>query len=204
MNQTGTAGFPAVEDDDSVIIQRSLRDPEQFGILFDRHAPHIHRYIARRLGRDRADDLTAETFLTAFRKRHQYQRDRDDARPWLYGIATNFIGRHRRTEVREYRLRHSVVAETAPACHADRVVEAVAAQSTHRQVAAALAELSPGDLDVLLLIAWEDLTYEQTAAALAIPVGTVRSRLNRARTRTRAALGDQFHPHHDEEMLNNG
>jgi DNA-directed RNA polymerase specialized sigma24 family protein len=92
-----------VPGDDATVIVRSLDDPEQFAVVFRRHAPDIHRYVVRRLGPGPADDVVAETFLTAFRLRSRYSHDRMDARPWLYGIATNLIGRHRRAEVRQYR-----------------------------------------------------------------------------------------------------
>jgi len=88
-------------DDDAVIIKASLRDPDLFAVIFDRHAPHVHRYLARRLGREAADDLVGETFLVAFGKRQRYDTGRADARPWLYGIATNLVGQHRRDEVPE-------------------------------------------------------------------------------------------------------
>jgi RNA polymerase sigma-70 factor (ECF subfamily) len=83
-SELGAAG-PAGPDpsDDSVIIARSVRDPEQFAVVFRRHAPGIHRYVLRRLGADAADDVVAETFLTAFRLRARYQAGRPDARPWL-------------------------------------------------------------------------------------------------------------------------
>src|SRR5579862_1178416 len=93
--------------DDAAVIESSQREPERFAVLFDRHAPHIHRYLARRAGREVADDLVAETFLTAFAKRDRYDLSYTDARPWLYGIATNLVGRHRRDEVRQYRIRQA-------------------------------------------------------------------------------------------------
>jgi RNA polymerase sigma-70 factor (ECF subfamily) len=178
-------------DSDAAIIERSLRHPEGFAEIFDRHAPHIQRYLARRLGRQSADDLVAETFLIAFDKRSRYQLERHDARPWLYGIATTLVGKHRREEVREYRLRNAIGAIVpAPDAdgHADVVAARVTAQAMHRLLAAALADLNAGDRDVLLLIAWEGLAYDEVANALTIPVGTVRSRLNRARRLVRAAL----------------
>jgi len=175
-------------DSDAAIIERSTRHPERFAEIFDRHAPHIQRYLARRLGAQTADDLVAETFLIAFDKRSRYQLERPDARPWLYGIATNLVGKHRREEVREYRLRNAIVPVPDADGHADVVAARVTAQAMHRMLAAALADLNHGDRDVLLLIAWEGLPYEEVAHALAIPVGTVRSRLNRARRLVRAAL----------------
>jgi DNA-directed RNA polymerase specialized sigma24 family protein len=84
------------EPPDATLIAESGIEPERFGVVFDRHAPVIHGYIARRLGRDAADDLMAETFLIAFRQRAGYHPGQADARPWLYGIATRLVSRHRR------------------------------------------------------------------------------------------------------------
>jgi RNA polymerase sigma factor (sigma-70 family) len=179
---------PRDERDDAAIVQASLRDPDQFAAIFDRHAPYVHRYLARRLGREAADDLVAETFLVAFGKRKRYDQSRADARPWLYGIATNLVSQHRRDEARQLRLRNAIGPDPDVASHAERVVAQVAAQAMGQLLGTALAELSTGDRDVLLLVAWEGLTYEQVAAALDIPVGTVRSRLNRARKLVRDVL----------------
>ena len=174
--------------DDAAVIESSWLEPERFAVLFDRHAPHIHRYLARRAGRQVADDLVAETFLTAFAKRDRYDLGYSDARPWLYGIATNLVGQQRRDEARQYRIRRGAVAEPEVPDHADRVAAGVTAQATRALLDAALAELSAGDRDVLLLIAWEQLTYQEVSRALAIPAGTVRSRLHRARTKVRQVL----------------
>ena len=174
--------------DDAAVIESSWREPERFAVLFDRHAPHIHRYLARRAGREVAGDLVAETFLAAFAKRDRYDLSRADARPWLYGIATNLVGQHRRDEARQHRIRHAAVAEPEVSGHAERVAADVTAQAMRPLLNAALAALPTGDRDVLLLIVWEQLTYQEVSQALAIPVGTVRSRLNRARTKVRQVL----------------
>ena len=187
------------DEADAAIIERSLREPERFASIFDRHAPHIQRYLARRLGQQVADDLVADTFLVAFDKRARYDLTRSDARPWLYGIATNLVRQHQREEVREYRLRANIPPDLDHDGHADRVAAQVTAAAMNRLLAAALAKLSDGERDVLLLIAWEGLTYEEVATALAIPVGTVRSRLNRARRQVRAALTPT-----DEEIVSYG
>jgi RNA polymerase sigma-70 factor (ECF subfamily) len=179
------------DQDDASIIGDSVGRPERFAAIFDRHAPHIQRYLARRLGRQTADDLVAETFLVAFGKRARYDLARTNARPWLYGIATNLASQHNRDEVREYRLRSAIVPDPHPVSHDDRVATQVSAQARHRELAAALADLTAGDRDVLLLIAWEGLSYEEVAQALTIPVGTVRSRLNRARRQVRAVLSEE-------------
>ncbi|GAB3148487.1 RNA polymerase sigma factor [Microbispora hainanensis] len=172
--------------DDAALIRRSEREPEVFADLFDRHAPALRRYVARRLGPSLADDVVSDAFLAAFRRRHRYDPSQPDARPWLYGIAARLIKRHRRVELRFYRalVRTGVDEITEP--YADRVDARVSAQQAG--LARALAELSPGDREVLLLVAWADMSYEDVAHALDIPIGTVRSRLHRARAKTRQAL----------------
>ena len=191
-SRTGT-GEPAGRDpeDDGAIIARSVRDPEQFATVFRRHAPDIHRYAVRRLGPDAAEDVVAETFLTAFRLRSRYQRDRPDARPWLYGIATNLVSRHRRAEVRQYRALARTGVDPVTEPFTDRADARLTASGEGRRLAAALAKLPAVHRDALLLVAWGDLSYEQAAAALGVPVGTVRSRLSRARGKLRQALGEE-------------
>lgn len=190
------------EPDDATVIRQSLRTPERFAVIFDRHAAHILRYLARRLGREVADDLLSETFVVAFGKRARYDPARPDARPWLYGIASNLVGQRRRDEVRELRLLLALPGpDTGEDCHADRVSAAVTAGSTRAALVAALARLAEGDRDVLLLVGWEHLTYEEVALALDIPVGTVRSRLHRARTVVRRALADTGATPSIEEIL---
>lgn len=181
-----------VEDDGEVIAQ-SLRQPELFARLYDRYAPDIHRYAARRLGDGAADDITADTFLIAFRIRARYDLTRANARPWLYGIAGNLIGKQRRAEVRALkalaRTGHDPVATSWGASWVEDTENRVVAQGAQGPLAHALAALSAGDRHVLLLVAWAELTYQEVAEALGIPVGTVRSRLNRARRKVRTALG---------------
>lgn len=176
-------------DDDAAVIESSWLEPERFAVLFDRHAPHIYRYLARRAGRQVADDLVAETFLAAFAKRNRYDLSHPDARPWLYGIATNLVGQHRRHQARQDRITQAAAAaEPEVPGHADRVAADVTAQAMRTLLEGAVAVLSAGDRDVLLLIAYEQLTYQEVARALDIPVGTVQSRLHRARTKVRQVL----------------
>ncbi|SEG92223.1 RNA polymerase sigma-70 factor, ECF subfamily [Actinacidiphila yanglinensis] len=178
------------EDDDARVIARSRDEPEQFAALFDRYADAVHRYVARRIGPETAEDLVAETFMTAFQRRHTYDPLRADARPWLFGIATNLMSRHRRAEARRFKALAKVpepVEDEEPV--ADRAVARVGATGVRRELSAALAKLSARHRDVVLLVAWGDLGYEEVAQALGVPVGTVRSRLNRARSRLREALG---------------
>ncbi len=187
-----TAGTPAAwpgdESDDAELIRRSQEDPEQFAALYDRYVQQIHRYVARRLGTQLADDIAADTFLIAFRRRGTYDQSQRLARPWLYGIATTLIARHYRSEERHLRALHRTGADPLPEPMADTVVSRVTAHDHKREIAGAMGRLSRADRDVLLLVAWGDLSYEETAQTLGVPIGTVRSRLHRARRKVRAAL----------------
>lgn len=176
---------PPAGPDDCEVIAGSLQEPELFARLYDRHAADIHRYTARRLGEGAADDITAETFLVAFRTRGRYDASQRLARPWLYGIAANLIGRHRRSEVRALKALARTGEDPVAASWSERSDDRIAVQAP---LAGALATLSPGDRHVLLLVAWADLGYQEVADALGIPLGTVRSRLNRARRKVREAL----------------
>ncbi|WP_329086374.1 MULTISPECIES: RNA polymerase sigma factor [unclassified Streptosporangium] len=188
---TSTQAEEMVEADDAELIRRSHDVPEQFAGVFDRYIDQIHRYVSRRLGSQAADDIAAQTFLVAFSQRESYDLTHRLARPWLYGIATNLIARHRRNEERFLRALCRTGVDPLPELMADEVVGRVAAQEEERRLAKALAALSQRDRDVLLLVAWGDLAYEEVAVALGIPIGTVRSRLHRARKKARAAFGDE-------------
>jgi len=176
---------------DEPVPQRA--DAAAFGRLFDQHAPALHAYLCARVGRSAADDLVAEAFLAAYRDRARFDPDRGEVRSWLFGIATNLARRHRRSELRGL----AAVARAAglalvPADEPGRrVPERVDAAERVARMAGALAALPPGDRDVLLLTAWGGLTSVEVAAALAVPVGTVRSRLHRVRRHLRAVLGEK-------------
>lgn len=189
MRPTGQKASVAAERDqsDAVIIAASMLDAASFALIFDRHFDEIDRYLARRVGVSLADDLAAETFVIAFRSRARYDRETPDARPWLFGIAANLVRRHWRTERRRLRAyaRTGVDPLADEVSEAERRVDALAAAPA---LAGALASLSAAEREVLLLFAWADLSYEEIAAALGIPVGTVRSRLSRARARVRELL----------------
>lgn len=166
-------------DSDAAQVTSSVERPGAFAAVFDRHARVVHAYLARRLGPDAADDATAETFRVAFERRASFDPLRGEVRPWLLGIATNLVRRHARDEERRLRALGRVAADGA---------SPEPSLPAAPEVGAALAALEEGDRDVVLLIAWEDLSYDQVAAALGIPVGTVRSRLHRARRQLREAL----------------
>ncbi|MEV4108736.1 RNA polymerase sigma factor [Nonomuraea sp. NPDC049695] len=172
-------------------VPPDLTDPPDlragFEQIFNEHFAEIHRYIARRLSGDAADDLAAEVFLAAYRG--GYDAARGGVRPWLYGIATNLVARHRRTEIRRWKAL-SRAAERDEHDPQDAALSRVAAGEVTGRLAEALAGLNRGDRDVVLLSALGELSHAEVAAALRIPPGTVASRLNRARKKLRKALGE--------------
>ncbi|MDN3352244.1 RNA polymerase sigma factor [Actinomadura sp. DC4] len=183
---------PATGVTDAEIIRSSAQEPELFAEVFDRYYAEVHGYVVRRLGPGLAEDVAAETFLIAFDRRDRYDAAHPFARPWLYGIASNLVSRHRRAEVRQYRALARAGTDDTVDGHADRIERRVDAESARGPLAAALAAIAPGDRDVLLLVAWAGLSGEEAARALGIPAGTARSRLHRARKKVRAALGDAY------------
>lgn len=167
------------ETSDGDVIQRSLATPSAFSVIFDRHFDAVYSYLARRIGPTQAEDLVASTFTVAFERRRRFRREVETARPWLLGIATNLL----RNEFRAERRSLEALGRLG------REVVTVEVQSPEpADLGSLLADLDPDQRDVLLLYAWEDLSYEQISAALGIPVGTVRSRLARARAHLRAGL----------------
>jgi RNA polymerase sigma-70 factor, ECF subfamily len=174
---------------DAELMERSRADPGCFASIFDRHAGEILRYAHARLGPELAEDVTAETFLAAFRHRDRYDPARPDARPWLYGIAVRQIGRHRRAQARQLRLLRSAPLELVTEDFTPGSTERVTAEQLRPRLAAVLAGLAHQDRELLLLVAWAGLSYEESARALGLTVSAVKSRLHRIRIKTRQALG---------------
>jgi len=165
---------------DADAIAASCRDPDRFAVVVHRYFDEIFRYAARRVGPSAAEDIAADTFATAFAHRKRYDLAYPNALPWLYGIATNLLRRRRRQEERQLR----AYAKTG----VDPVLSGEP-EVSGRDVAEVLASLSSEEREALLLLAWADLTYVEIARALAVPVGTVRSRLNRARRKVKDSFG---------------
>lgn len=181
---------------DGELVRRSRAEPECFAELFDRYFAQLHRYAARRLGRAGGDDVASETLLVAFSRRDTFDPDKGTVRAWLFGIATNLIHGQQRDEIRGYRAYARAAADTTVPGHEDRATARVAAGTARNRILAALADLSTGDRDALLLVVWGEMSHEEAAAALDVPVGTIGSRMHRARRRLRAALGGTD-PTHD-------
>lgn len=178
----------AEPDRDARAMAASLVRPDAFAAVFEAHFAAIHRYLARRLGRDLADELAAETFAVAFQKRAGFDPAYGSARPWLFGIATRLVARHRRREERELRAFARSGVDPVMTGAEDRAIARADARDAAPALAAALATLSIDERDVLVLHAWAELSDAEIAISLAIPLGTVKSRLHRARRRLRDAL----------------
>lgn len=173
---------------DAAAITASLHDPARFEVVFLRHFGAIHRYLHRRAGRELADDLAAQTFAVAFANRARFDPAQVDAGPWLYGIAGNLLRTHRRTERRQLLAYARTGIDPVAPDEVSTADERLDAAASAPRMARALAALRDDDRDALLQFAWADLTYEQIATALDVPIGTVRSRLARARRRVRELL----------------
>ncbi len=174
--------------DDGAAIARSLRDPEAFAEVFDRHYVFVHRYIARRAGRDRADDLASQTFTAAFSHRGRYRDDLGTARPWLLGIATNLLRAEYRGDGRRASIVERLEAEAVVSSSSSARAEPSADLDDDNRLSNALASLDRGQRDALLLHALGELSYAEIASALEIPIGTVRSRISRACAALRSEL----------------
>jgi RNA polymerase sigma-70 factor (ECF subfamily) len=181
------AGLRVISD--GPIIETSLRDPAAFAKLFDRHWARIFLFCVSRAG-NAGEDIAAETFKVAFDRRDRFDATYSDARPWLFGIATNLLRHHFRSGQRAKRAGARILA-LHPQNMAMGAGEEFEARSLTPELSAALANLSQEERDTLLLLAWADLDYAEIARALDVPIGTVRSRIHRARNRVRAHLAEE-------------
>jgi RNA polymerase sigma-70 factor (ECF subfamily) len=174
---------------DAAVFERSVAQPDVFTVIFDRYYRPVYAYLSRRVGRTIADDLAAETFIRAFELRTKYNSAAERALPWLLGIALNLLAHHRRSEARHFR----ALAASSRLSTTDgggEAGEGIDPDTTQRLIVG-LEQLDDYDREALLLYAWGELKYEEIAEVLGIPVGTVRSRLNRARRKVRQALETQ-------------
>jgi RNA polymerase sigma-70 factor (ECF subfamily) len=178
----------AAEPTDGELARRIGGEPELFRVVHHRYYGDLYRYVAGRLDWQTAEDLVSETFLIAFTRRHRFDPDRGSLRPWLFGIATNLVNRHRRKEARRYHTLARVSPEPDTEGPENRVLDSVTAGRLQPRLARALARLSAGERDVLLLVALAELSYEEVAEALGISAGTTGSRLSRARSKLRTVL----------------
>lgn len=160
-----------------------------FEAAFRQHFAPVYGFLSRRVGSALAEDLAADVFATAYRRRSAYHPERGSLRSWLYGIATNVIRTHWRAEQRLLELEARAERAADSTDFSAAADERVIASALVPKLAAALAMLSAEQRDVLLLFAWAELSHEEIAAAMGISPGTARSRLSRARAALRVQLG---------------
>ncbi|KOV78060.1 RNA polymerase sigma factor [Nocardia sp. NRRL S-836] len=170
---------------DAELIGRSLRgDTDAFVEVISRHETAIGNYLARRVGRQAAEDVLGDVWVAAYESRARYDRSYPEARPWLYGVALNRLRRHWRSEPAAEEPAADltfVVSDWDPWPAVDARVDA---QALLRK---ALARLKPEEREVLGLVAWEDLTVAEAGRVLDIPAGTARRLLHQARKALREA-----------------
>ena len=161
-------------------------DPAAFGQAFDDHAGAVYRHAVRTDGNTSgAEDVVSLTFLEAWRIRGTLRPEGDGLRPWLLGIATNVLRNKRRSARRHRAAMLRMPARGSIPDFADEVVARMHDADQLAAAVAALRRLRRTEREVFLLCVWSQLDYAAAAEALGIPVGTVRSRLSRARARLR-------------------
>lgn len=185
---------------DAQIVAASLTEPECFAQIYDRHSRSLHRFLVLRIGSDHGEELLGETFRTAFESRHRFDLTNPNARPWLFGIASNLVLKHNRKRRRRQRAIGRLGAQFEHrTAFEDRLVEISHASDLWDQIKAAIAELPERDREVILLYVIGELNYSEVADALGIPIGTVRSRIHRVRQNLRhAAEANARHDTYEE------
>ena len=180
---------------DAEALKQSVLEPAAFGVLYERHGLAVRRYVVRRVGTREGEDLAAEVFIRAFRARDKYRANYQSALPWLLGVANHVISDHRRVERRRLATVEQLLAsgsDLASTLDAGLTVEVVRA----------LRRLPSADRNTLLLMVWGELSRDEVAAALGVPVGTVNSRIARARKRLASDLAPLRQAARTEFQLN--
>lgn len=184
MDATGDTVVDARRTDEELVAGLHDGAADALAELFDRYGDRIHAHCFRRLGSwHEAEDATANAFLEVWRHRNRVRIHEGSALPWLYGVATNVCRNQSRSSRRRFRLVQRLPAPEVAQDHAPDVADRLDAESRMQRVLAAIQALPEREREVLALVAWAGLTYEQAAVALDVPVGTIRSRLSRARKR---------------------
>ncbi|MGX1542803.1 RNA polymerase sigma factor [Streptomyces adustus] len=181
-------------------LRRRIRagDHDAFGELFDSYARSVYNHAYRLTGRwTVAEDIVSLTFLDAWRLRERLDEDGGSLRPWLLGIATNVTRNSRRAARRHAAAVARLPREESVRDFADEVAGRVDDAAQLSVVWTALAKLRRSEREVLALCVWSGLDYRAAAEALGVPVGTVRSRLSRAR----AKLAKYLEPPHTRGQM---
>lgn len=175
--------------DDDPCVAGLRGGADAFGAVYERHGPALVRYLARRLGADVGEDAAHDVFVRAFRLRAGYDAARGSVAGWLFGIALNVAMEHRRTERRRLQALERL-ASTSPRSNADPTL----GLDLEPALARALRRLPTKEREALLLVVWGELSYAEAASALDVPIGTLRSRISRARTTLHDAAAEHRRP----------
>lgn len=161
-------------------------DPAAFGELFERHADAVYNHCFRRTGSwSTAEDLTSAVFLDAWRRRREVTLTTESLLPWLLAVANNDVRNQQRALWRRRRLVAKLPTAVAAPDPADEAAERVDDERAMQRILKVFRKLTADEQDVLALCVWAELSYADAAVALGVPVGTVRSRLARARQQLR-------------------
>ncbi len=155
---------------------------DEFIELYESCHAALSRYFVRRLGSSAAEDLTATTFAEAWASRARYERWQSTPRTWIWAIATKLCAKYLRSEGRR-RAFARIPRTEGSAGSMDDIDRRLDAEQEWVEVSMRVEQLDPKDRHLLLLYAWGDLSYDELADVLGVPLGTVKSRLNRARAR---------------------
>src|SRR5215472_5905919 len=183
---------------DRLVLAGLPEQPELIGVLYERHARAVFRFLSRRAGPAAAEDLLSEVFVAALQARQRVvAHDSGSALPWLYGIAANVLRHHLRDRG------PGGTASYDAGMDWDAVEARLDAQAKRGELRAALSALSPAERDLLLLVAWEELTPAEAARVVGISQVAARSRLHRARMRAARALQSAAGPRPGYPLLAN-
>lgn len=171
---------------------RTLAPAARFEQLYLDCEAKLFRYLARRVGPTLAEDLTAEAFTIAWQRFADYDPSRAAFSTWVFGIAINLLRRHTRTEIYQLGTFSRTGSDPAQPSDESAIVNRLAADAFWPKVAAELADMDDVDRDVLTLYAWAEMSYGAIAETLGIPIGTVRSRISRARDRLVGRVGSSY------------
>lgn len=176
-----------VQSDADLWAAVRLGDGAAFETIYRRHADAVYNYAFRRTGSwAQAEDITSMVFLEAWRRRVDAQLTNPYVLPWLYGITNNLCRRQWRTLMRFQRMLTKLPNNHVEPDPADEVVSRLDDERRMRLALEVVNHLSPDEQDVLALCVWAELSYADAAVALGLPIGTVRSRLSRARQKLRS------------------
>ena len=192
---------PVIRTSDGALWIEAAVSPAAFGLLYERHADSVYNHCFRRTGSwGAAEDLTSTVFLEAWRRRREVRLVGESILPWLLAVANNAVRNHNRSVRRQGRLLLRIPGSVEDGDHSGRVDDRIDSERRMHDVLRAFNRLSNTDQDILSLCGWAELDYASVAAVLGIPVGTVRSRLSRARERLRTLSAAKHEPTEPEPV----